>query len=192
MTKYINVRGCNGSGKTTVLRNYAQSIDPTTGGEIKTINVEDVGHKPIPFTFLSNGVAILGDYTLASHKNTTSGCDRVKTQLAVKTALERVPKEVKAVLFEGVIVSTIFQPWSDWSKANGGMIWAFLDTPLDLCLQRIQERNGGKEINAALVGDKHKGIERLHQKAKDADEVTFTLDHTQSLADLAEIINDLT
>ena len=140
--KYINVRGCNGSGKTTLLRCLAR--DPLC----RVINVIVPDHKPIPVTYAPDGLAIIGDYTPAAAGATTAGLDRIKTQAAAKAVAELVGRDpdVKAVLFEGVVVSTIYGPWQEWSKANGGMIWAFLDTPLEVCLKRIQERNGGKPI----------------------------------------------
>lgn len=181
MTKFINIRGCNGSGKTTVLRQYAATRSP------EVYPVEVPNHKPIPVTYLSNGVAILGDYSPAA-TGTTAGCDRIKTQQAVKDALETI--DADAVLFEGIIVSTIFQPWSDWSHENDGMVWAFLDTPLDVCLDRIQSRNGGKPINEKLVGDKWNTIKRVKHKATESGERVETLDHSIALEELTEIVDD--
>lgn len=181
MTKFINIRGCNGSGKTTVLRQYAATRSP----EVRTVEVPD--HKPIPVTYLSNRVAILGDYSPEA-TGTTAGCDRIKTQQAAKDALKAI--EADAVLFEGIIVSTIFQPWSDWSHENNGMVWAFLDTPLDVCLDRIQSRNGGKPINEKLVADKWNGINRVKDKATEAGERVETLNYNKALEELAEIVDD--
>lgn len=160
--KYINVRGCNGSGKTTLLRSLA--TDPLC--RVSNANLGDL-HKPIPVTYCPGGIAIIGDYTPAAAGSTTAGLDRIKTQAAAKAVAELVGRDpdVKAVLFEGVVVSTIYGPWQEWSKANGGMIWAFLDTPLEVCLKRIQERNGGKPIKEDQVADKHRTIARVREKA---------------------------
>lgn len=158
--KYINVRGCNGSGKTTLLRCLAR--DPLC----RVVNVTVPDYKPIPVTYTPDGIALIGDYTPAAGA-TVVGLDRIKTQAAAKAVAELVGRDpdVKAVLFEGVVVSTIYGPWVDWSKANGGMIWAFLDTPLEVCLKRIQERNGGKPIKEEQVAAKHRTIARVREKA---------------------------
>lgn len=172
--KFINVRGCNGSGKTTLLRMLARDPlcrvetvrvtheikDPKTKEKVRTY------HPPIPVTYAPGGVAMLGDYTPGA-TGTTAGCDRIKTQEAAKSALELIAQDadVRVVLFEGVVVSTIFGPWKEWAEANGGMLWAFLDTPLEVCLERIQTRNGGKPIKEELVASKWRTIAGVRKKA---------------------------
>ena len=55
---------------------------------------------------LSSGI------TPAAAGATTAGLDRIKTQAAAKAVAELVGRDpdVKAVLFEGVVVSTIYDP----------------------------------------------------------------------------------
>jgi len=194
--KFINVRGCNGSGKTTLLRLLAK--DPLC--RVDTLNVTHevknkdksgkvrVYHPPIPVTYCPNGIAILGDYTPAAAGATTAGCDRIKTQEATKNALELIAQDpnVKFILFEGIVVSTIYGPWKEWAEANGGMAWAFLDTPLDLCLARVQERNGGKPVKEDQIADKHKTIARVQEKAFADAQTVLNLDHTKPVADLLD------
>ena len=196
--KFINVRGCNGSGKTTLLRELAKDPRCVVGRahvthEIKNKDKSDkapekirVPHAPIPVTYCPNGIAILGDYTPAAAGATTAGCDRIKTQEATKLALQYIAenKGVKFVLFEGIVVSTIYGPWKEWGDANGGMAWAFLDTPLDLCLERIQVRNGGKPVKEDQIAAKHKTIARVQEKAFNDGQTVLNLDHTKPLADL--------
>lgn len=187
--KYINVRGCNGSGKTTLLRCLAR--DPLC----RVINVIVPDHKPIPVTYAPDGIAIIGDYTPAAAGATTAGLDRIKTQAAAKAVAELVGRgrdpDVKAVLFEGVVVSTIYGPWAEWSKANGGMIWAFLDTPLEVCLKRIQERNGGKPIKEDQVADKHRTIARVREKALADGETVRDIHWETALKDIKAVIENL-
>lgn len=185
--KYINVRGCNGSGKTTLLRCLAR--DPLC--QVTNVIVPD--HKPIPVTYAPGGIAIIGDYTPAAAGATTAGLDRIKTQAAAKAVAELVGRDpdVKAVLFEGVVVSTIYGPWQEWSKANGGMIWAFLDTPLEVCLKRIQERNGGKPIKEDQVADKHRTIARVREKALADGETVRDIHWETALKDIKAVIENL-
>ena len=185
--KFINVRGCNGSGKTTLLRSLAR--DPRC--VVVEASVPD--HKPIPITYTPEGLAIIGDYTPAAAGATTAGLDRIKTQAAAKAVAEfaGANTEVKAVLFEGVVVSTIYGPWQEWSKANGGMVWAFLDTPLEVCLKRIQERNGGKPIKEDQVADKHRTIARVRDKALEAGEAVRDIHWETALKDIKAVIASL-
>ncbi len=183
--KYINVRGCNGSGKTTLLRCLAR--DPLC----RVVNVTVPDYKPIPVTYTPDGIALIGDYTPAA-RVAIVGLDRIKTQAAAKAVAELVGRDpdVKAVLFEGVVVSTIYGPWVDWSKANGGMIWAFLDTPLEVCLKRIQERNGGKPIKEEQVAAKHRAIARVREKALADGEQVRDINWKTALEDLKVILEE--
>lgn len=193
MKAFINIRGCNGSGKTTLLRSLVkrESMAPGVTAQLRwSPEFTDPNadpHKPIPFTFLTSGIAILGDYlppAPGAQLATTAGCDRVKTQAATKAALEWAAREpgVDIVLFEGVVVSTIFGPWDDWAMRQPvPMLWAFLDTPLSLCLERIQARNGGKPVKEGQVGDKHATIQRVRDKALAAGRQVIDLPHQHAL-----------
>lgn len=174
--KFINLRGPNGAGKTTLLRCLARSPEcrlvevhqPLHLATDKGVKPEKVGTpkgRPIVATVTPDGLAILGDYTPAA-TGTTAGCDRISRQDDIKAALvatAAIPG-VEVTLFEGIIVSTIFLPWLEWEQANGGMVWAFLDTPLEVCLKRIQDRNGGEPIKEDLVANKHKTIRDVRRK----------------------------
>lgn len=209
--KFLNVRGCNGSGKTTLLRCLArdpacllvpvhQPINPPAGEfqplkeswddfEKRRKRAGKPKGKPIVATVTPDGLALLGDYTPAA-TGTTAGCDRISTQDDIKAALlgaAAIPT-VKLVVFEGVIVSTIFLPWLEWERANGGMVWAFLDTPLDVCLQRIQQRNGGEPIKEDLVADKHTTIRRCRTKAMQAGATVRDIQWDLALKRMREII----
>lgn len=193
--KIINVRGCNGSGKTTLLRCLARHPDcvvvvyqvPARGNEIPPELLK------IPVTFTPDGLAIVGDYTPAAAGSTTAGCDRIKTQDAAKAIVKLLTEcmpPVRAVLFEGIVVSTIYGPWRDFNlhKLGGRMIWAFLDTPLDVCLKRIQERNGGKPIKEDQVADKHRTIARVREKALKDGERVADIRWETALKDFKELL----
>lgn len=185
--KIINIRGCNGSGKTTLLRELVgDNLAYST-----LVGVTD--HKPIPCTVLpEKRIGIIGDYTKGTWGSTTAGCDRIKTQAAVKEVIERLLIQetnlIHTVLFEGVVISTIYQPWYEWAETYGGMTWAFLNTPPELCLKRIQERNGGKPINEKLVLDKVRSIDSCRSKALRDNLVVHDLDYQKALFQLIQII----
>lgn len=185
--RFLNVRGPNGSGKTTLLRDLARSPEARTVPVFQPVwtvpkgesshGIREMSHKigkpkgkPIVATVLPNGVALLGDYTRAAAGATTAGCDRISRQDDVKAALLATANlpGVELTIFEGIIVSTIFGPWLEWERVNGGMWWAFLDTPLEVCLERIQQRNGGTAIKSEQVADKHKTIREVRRKVLNA------------------------
>lgn len=201
MPKFINVRGCNGSGKTTLLRHLAKDPICTVGHLKVTHMIKDKKtgekvrkyHPDIPVTYCPGGIAILGDYTPAAAGSTTAGCDRIKTQEATKAALELIAQdtELKAILFEGIVVSTIHGPWQDWSQRNGGMCWAFIDTPLEICLDRIQKRNGGKPVKEDQIADKHRTIARVRDKATQAGEEILDINWLSTFSDLEAYLGTL-
>lgn len=206
---YINVRGCNGSGKTTLLRCLARSPDCRLVEVHQPVwRAEDFDHedapeqvltkvgkpkgRPIVATVTPDRLAILGDYTPASAGATTAGCDRISRQADVKAALLAMGKlpDVDAILFEGIIVSTIYSSWQEFSREVGGMTWAFLNTPLDVCLKRVQERNGGKPVKEDQIADKHRGIARVMAKASAAGESVRVLRWDLVLKDIRATIRE--
>lgn len=163
-----NIRGANGSGKSTLVRSY---ITP----ESTQISLAD----SVGYLDSKAGVLVVGKYT-----TDCGGCDTIKTQAAIKAALLEAVEIAPRVIFEGVLVSTIFGPWLDFSRSVGGMVWCYLDTPVDMCLQRIYYRNGGKTINEKLVHDKITSIGTTQRKAVDAGELVVVLDYLNARAQL--------
>jgi hypothetical protein len=161
--RYLNVRGINGSGKTTLLRNLATSTDGVR--VVETITPEGKS-RPIPGTILPSGVALLGDYTTP----VVRGADWIARQGDIKNALVALGTrpDVEVTVFESVIVSTIFEPWLIWERHNGGMVWAFLNTPVRVCRERVSARNGGAAINEELFVEKVHKMQRIRRKARDA------------------------
>lgn len=183
MTKLINIRGTNGSGKSTLVRKVMTEFQVVPYySNPKTSKAEVLGY------VTPNGkVAVIGKYT-----TDCGGCDTIKNQQEIKNRIDLMAKNLrpKVILFEGVVVSTIYQPWYDFAATYGGMTWAYLDTPLEVCLQRINERNGGKEINVSLVEDKIKSILSTRRKAEAAGATVVTLPWQDPYPKLLETMND--
>ena len=190
--KIINVRGPNGSGKTTLLKMLGKNYTHLYPG------IRDARNKPIPITLCKNpwekvtgeergSIALIGDYTPMA-TGTTAGCDRIPTQQDIKNVINSINHAVEYVIFEGVIVSTIYGPWKEFADPHGGMTWAFLNTPLDLCLGRIQARNGGKVINEKLVVDKFHTINRVKEKASAAGLDVATIRYDYAWADFKHLL----
>lgn len=106
----------------------------------------------------------------------TGGCDGIKTQDLVRLATEAAAGMTPHVVFEGIVIATIYERWAAWAKARGDVVFMYLTTPLEVCLQRIQVRNGGKDIKEDLVADKVKAIESTRLKMVAAGLPVFQLD----------------
>ena len=192
----INLRGCNGSGKSSVAFDImrlanAKANDGKAVGEIALADYETDAGKPrhVPgYLIRPLNLVIVGPYRTAC-----GGCDGIKTQDLIRQSVKLAAAMAKHVLFEGVIVSTLFSGYKELAdqlrqEKRGDMVWAYLDTPLDVCLARIQHRNGGKPINEALVADKVKSIEATRRKATEAGETCVTIKYKKATAQILELL----
>lgn len=162
----VNIRGCNGAGKSTIplsmlddpelSESYIYSSDAK---RIATITV-----------FPTYGWVALGKYS-----NKCGGLDTIKDIATVERALEyaliRYPKY--DLIMEGILCSTTYSSYADMyrkaeKKYSVQPIILSLMPPVEVCLARIQERNGGKPIKENLVADKWGMVYRSHKKFKAA------------------------
>lgn len=166
----INVRGTSGSGKSTVVRGIMAKGVVTVIGEDKKpdgyiVKIPDID---IP-------VYIVGPYTTAC-----GGCDQISTQDEICDRI-RIYSKMGHVLVEGLLMSHSFARYAalDRELKQDGVdcIWAFLDTPLDVCLDRVRARReerrlakGGefKELNVKNTTDKWNDNQEVYQKFRKA------------------------
>lgn len=129
----VNIRGCNGSGKTTIVRRFLTKL-PT----------EPLGGKPgRPAGYRVDAVTWglqLPVFVVGSYENTCGGADGIKTQEEIAERVVRA-HEHGHVLVEGLLMSKS----SDGGHVapilkQHGAIFAFLDTPWDTCLERVLAR----------------------------------------------------
>ena len=69
------------------------------------------------------------------------------------------------ILMEGILCSTVRSTYIDLfqdirNEYGIEIVIVGLTTPLEVCLERIQHRNGGKPINEELVAQKLKTVEK--------------------------------
>lgn len=129
----VNIRGCNGSGKTTIVRRFLDKL-PTTplGGKPE---------RPLGYQVDATTWGIQRPiYVVGSYENTCGGTDGIKTQEEI---VERVTKAHAHghVLVEGLLMSKssdggVTAP----ALRDMGAIFAFLDTPWEICLERVLGR----------------------------------------------------
>ena len=155
----VNIRGCNGSGKSTIPLSL---IERDREFEVIKLGVSKTGRpaNPALTVFHKSKWVALGTYF-----NKTGGMDTYKnnadTLMALRYALENYPEY--DIVMEGVIASTIKSTYANLFKeleAEGHqvLIMSFLP-PLSVCLKRIQQRNGGKPIDEELVASKWRSVE---------------------------------
>ena len=159
----INIRGTSGSGKTTLVRGIMAmgTATPIGGTEKKP----DVYRIDIPT--LSRPVFVIGSY-----ENVCGGCDSISTQ-------DEICNRVRAcapnghVLVEGLLMSHLFSRYAMLDRefhAQGiPFIGAFLDTPLETCLDRVRARREAKgnmaPLNTKNTTDKWHDMRSVYDKA---------------------------
>lgn len=163
----VNVRGTSGSGKSTVVRGIM------TMGVVTPIG--DNEKKPDGYIVQMPGfdthVYVVGPYTTAC-----GGCDQIATQDEICDRI-RAYSKMGHVLVEGLLMSHSFARYAalDRELDQDGVhcVWAFLDTPLDVCLDRVRARReerraakGGefKELNVKNTTDKWNDNQEVYQK----------------------------
>ncbi len=129
----VNIRGCNGSGKTTIVRRFLEKLP--------TVQLGGKPGRPAGYQVDASPWGIhLPVYVVGSYENACGGADGIKTQEEI---VERVQKAYSYghVLVEGLLMSK--------SSDNGttapalkemNAIFAFLNTPWDVCLERVLGR----------------------------------------------------
>ena len=176
--------GANGSGKTYLIRRWMEALDPSPFPRRHNLLGGTSQFKAPEYYRLSDGGCVIGDYTTAC-----GGCDAIDTQEEVrKRILQNL--DARYVLFEGVIVSTIFDSWLQFSRAIGGMLWVYMDTPLNVCLERVYGRNKNQRIKEQLIADKIRSIDSTRRKALACEEETCLIDHLHAEQQFATMMRN--
>lgn len=204
----INIRGTNGSGKTTLAR---QLIGPNPAPVDLIVYDSPTKRNPNRKAFVE-GWGNENFLAIGSYKQGCGGMDTVPSfdlqQKAVLAASrwerDRKPFPGPAprhVVCEGVLASTVAGSWLDFFIGCQGLghrvLIAYLDTPLELCLDRIRARQiaakgEAREIKKDLVENKIKSINATRDKFRAAGIDTVTLRHETALTDLMGVIEFMT
>lgn len=134
----INVRGTNGSGKTTVVRRVLKQFPH------EPLELRGRSKRPTRYRLQSGGQ---GTIILGSYENlVTGGCDTLKPIDEIERLLRRSQLEADHVIFEGVMVSRTFTRWASLANELGDFWWLFLNTPLETCIEGVisRRRSRGK------------------------------------------------
>lgn len=165
MKLIVNVRGTNGAGKSTLPMTLMD--DPKMFVVTKPYRGRPT---KIATVFPSYGWVALGTYF-----NKTGGLDTFKNNEITKKAFWYILKKYPQyhLLLEGIISSTIFSTYFELFKgaeklySDRKIVVLWLNPDVEICLKRIQQRNGGKPIKEELVRNKSKMIARACKKMRE-------------------------
>lgn len=187
----INIRGTSGSGKSTLVRRF----------------LDEHSHEPI-MANLDNwkkdkivAYRVFGDpptFVMGRYETQCGGWDAMSYK-GSHSDLQAMNMEALAkgnILFEGLTVSSSYTRILEVSKAYPGqIIFAFMDTPEQVCYERILSRNGGKEPKRdakGLADYNHKFRNCVVQSAKlkeMGERVEYLSSDDKGYARLLELLN---
>ena len=188
-TTVINIRGTSGSGKSTLIRQYlaahGNGVKVTVPNGKKSLTI-GYATEDRPPTF------VVGRY-----ETDCGGCDTIKTQDEI---CHRVRKFARSghVLFEGLLVSHIYGRYRDLAiehtRDRGGPFhFAFLDTPLELCIERVTQRRlskgNTKPLDPTNTIQKWHDSRRVFEKCKADGLSVHWLSHENALNGLEALLD---
>lgn len=189
MSRYVILRvaGTFGSGKTTAVREFLNGYPTATlmsGGRI-------AGYR----TDLSAAGVRAPLFVVGKYDNTCGGTDAIKTQAEIA---ERVLKAHPAghVLYEGALVSAsgLGGQVTQAVQPTGCAVYAFLDTPQALCIERVKGRRAvagnAKEFNPKNLIDKYESVVNCYRNLRAAGCDVRRIDHRDPHPALLAIIRE--
>lgn len=179
----VNIRGTHGSGKTSLVRAFMERHDTTPIQGKK---------KPDGYVCQTHWgeVRVVGSY-----ETSCGGCDGIQPYALIwPRVLEYAA--LGHVLFEGALVSNSYGNIGRDSEEYGDeFVFAFLDTPLQTCIDRILQRR--VERGNLKPFDPNKSVVRIYksnasvkEKAISYGRRVVTLNHTKPLPQLLRIFNN--
>ena len=178
----FNLRGPSGSGKSTVVWQLLERCGPAKPITSQRLNPGKVVGYELP-----NGPFIAGRY-----KDGSGGIDITFGGLGRMDRCEQLVLLLAKrghVLFEGVMISSMYKRWAEMARAHP-FVWLFLDTPLELCIERTQIRREGrsKPLNTDNIVDKYNRNQRYLQRAQAEGFGVYVVRHDHALEDTLAVL----
>lgn len=190
----INIRGTSGSGKSTLVRRFLDEHPhvPVMG------QLSDWKKEKIIAYKVHTSVYKFPTFVMGRYETQCGGWDAMSYKGSHED-LEDLCIEAGGkghVIFEGLTVSSSYTRWLNVSKTYpGSMVFAFMDTPEEVCYQRILARNGGREPKRdakGLADYNHKFRNCVVQSAKleaMGERVVWLSSDDQGYQKLLELLN---
>jgi hypothetical protein len=186
-TAAFNPRGTSGSGKTTIVR----AILDVSGA----VPCEYHGKKVRMYRgeFQGSDLYVLGDY-----RGICGGCDTIQPFADILPLITYVMnKTVPSILvYEGLLISHSIGSIGDLVKPYGQRhVMGFLDTPLEVCLERVKgrrlERGQLAPLNPENTTKDHASVARCHARASQQGFHTVSINHEDAISQSLGILHGL-
>ncbi|KKL65999.1 hypothetical protein LCGC14_2149360 [marine sediment metagenome] len=182
----VNLRGPSGAGKSFIGHKL---LDTYPHEEIWVDGWNKTKPKLVAYE-LPGGLFVLGRYTAKG-----GGLDGFLT----KRTRERFYDLIRSYAFnkpfvfaEALILSSSKGAWKGLASemAPDPLVFAFMDTPFDLCVKQVYLRNGGRPIREDQVKAHHAYLQRLSHRLKEEGENVVTIDHTCGFDQVVQLFKD--
>ncbi len=184
----LRIAGTFGSGKTTAVRTFLNSYPCQTIMGAKKI---------LGYCLDLNEAGVRAPvYVVGKYDNTCGGTDAISTQAEI------AEKVIKAhalghVIYEGALVSSsgLSGQVTQAVHGTGCDVYAFLDTPQELCIERVKARRlaagNTKEFDPKNLIDKFISVNRCYHNLRNEGSFDVRLiDHTEPHSALLDIIRE--
>lgn len=144
MTIFVKLGGCNGSGKTSVVRSVIE--------QLKLEPLHDHNRKIEAYAASVDNVDF---YVLGSYANTCGGMDSLPNKEKIRALFHKYTRRHGIVIGEGLIFGKTYGYIGERLVAEKRLLedvktlWAFMGTPFDECAERVVVR---RLAAAALKG----------------------------------------
>lgn len=187
MSTIVAIKGTNGSGKSTVVR---QLITHLGKQAVLRVNNKDAGYS---CKYNDGAVFVLGKYKSAACGGLDSSFSYSGAADDLLLCIDTLASKGHVVC-EGVIAITSYgfgrvTRFADKQRHEGHrMIFARIDTPAELCVERVHQRRleagNTKSFNPDGLLYKYESVLKSQEKLKQAGYDTRTLPHEESVQTL--------
>ena len=162
----VNIRGTSGSGKSTIVVRLMEKF-----GSVPDLADDSVAWpKEKKSRIIGYSLEKTDGYVVGPYTTPTGGCDKIPTQDLVCDLVRRAAKMHKHVIFEGLIISHNYARYRDLAIELGDYRFVFLDTHINVCLDRIRKRRLASDfqrkgpLNEKNTRDKYRDNRRVLRK----------------------------
>lgn len=187
----ITIRGTSGSGKSTlarrVMEHYPYGEPAWLPRRKQPLSYALKRVDPETNRQTHRTLRVLGHYA-----SVTGGGDTLDGLDMISGLVQEAHDWGEDVLYEGLVVSSDFLRVEAMHRAGLPVAVIGLSTPLDLCLESVQQRRAAagndRELNPKATVDKHRAVELMMARFAKAGVPTYVLDREAAYLKICELL----
>jgi hypothetical protein len=186
----LDIRGTHGSGKSWLVR---QLLEKFHGRDLFESG-DGSPTRPIGYLLPGPDAAVVGRYRCHS-----GGCDRIGRADDVCCRIRLLAAAHRHVVLEGILVSHTFQRYNalalEMEVRQQPYYFCFLDTPLEVCVERVRARRKARGAGGSFNPKAHVGKDwqavwgRVRGQCLEAGRRVLVLPWQDPLSSVLEVLN---